>query len=103
MTLLEALAALVILGVTAVGYVSLMQESSAAARRADASSQVVAYAESSIAEAVVGGNRELSPLPAGFVRRVERRPWRAGVDELVVSVKRGDGAFVELHRLVRGR
>ena len=103
MTLLEALAALVILGLTAVGYVSLMHESSAAARRADASSQVVAYAESSLAEAVASDARDLTPLPAGLVRRVERRPWRAGLDELVVSVKSGEGAFVELHRLVRSR
>lgn len=103
MTLLEALAALVILGLTAVGYVSLMHESSAAARRADASSQVVAYAESSLAEAVATGSRELSPLPAGFARRIEQRPWRAGLNELVVSVRSDDGAFVELHRLVRAR
>ena len=48
MTLLESLVALVIIGLTAVGFLELFQGTSRSSRDADAWLQAVAYAESAM-------------------------------------------------------
>ncbi len=101
MTLLEAFTALVILGLTAVAYLTLFDGSTSAARRADASSHLVAYAQAALAEETLHAGGATTSLPRGLVRRVERRPWRPGVAELVITVRNADGDSLRLHRLVR--
>lgn len=104
MTLLEALTALVILGLSVTGYLAVFDGAARAARRADASARLVAHAEAALEEAAVrGGDADAPPPPpSGLSRRVETRPWRrAGIVELVVTVRTDDGDSVRLHRLVR--
>lgn len=104
MTLLESLVALVILGLAAVGFLELFQRASLATRDTAAWSHAVRVAELTMERAV------LMPAPVrdtigGLPRRVELRPWGAGLQELVVSVEVPPpaGATVRLHRLVTAR
>jgi len=104
MTLLEALTALVILGLSVTGFLELFGGAASAARRADVSSHLVIQAESALDEVAARGGdaRELAPTPPGIARRVELRPWRrAGIAELVVTVRNTEGDSVQLRRLVR--
>jgi type II secretory pathway pseudopilin PulG len=104
MTLLEALTALVILGLAATGFLAVFDGAARAARRADATAHLVAQAEATLAEAAVRGPdaADFTPAPAGLARRVELRPWhRAGLAELVVTVRTTEGDSVQLRRLVR--
>lgn len=101
MTLLEALVALVILGLAAVGFLELFQRASVATRDTAAWSHAVRVAELTMERAV------LTPAPLrdtlhGVHRRVELRPWGRGLHELVISVTVPPpaGATVTLHRLV---
>jgi type II secretory pathway pseudopilin PulG len=101
MTLLESIVALVILGLAAVGFLELFQRASVATRDTSGWSRAVAAAEVSMERAVL--------LPAnvrdsidGLRRRVDVRPWGAGVREIVVTVDVPPpaGASVVLRRLV---
>jgi type II secretory pathway pseudopilin PulG len=107
MTLLEALVALVILGLSAVGFLEAFQGTSRATRDAETWVQAVGYAEAAMERTKLGGGAAGAPfpdaLPPGFARRVDVRPWpgAAGVAEVTVTIALpGGGAFV-LHRLVR--
>ena len=103
MTLFEAFTALVILGLTAVAYLTLFDSSANAAHRADSSSHLVAYAEMAMTNAAVRAGDESGHSPSQPAIRVVRRPWRPGVVELVVTVTGAEGDSVQLRRLVRDR
>jgi hypothetical protein len=104
-TLFEALTALVILGLTAVGYLEVFQSGSRSAVHAHDWQRLVAEAESTMEGAMLA--RAPTPLPVttsgdGYVRHVVARPWTPGVSEVVVTVTSPRGHTFALHRLVRG-
>jgi type II secretory pathway pseudopilin PulG len=98
-SLLEALVALVVLGLTGVGFLEAFQGATRSARNAREWSTGVAYAESVLEEATLGAPPG-SDAPAGYRREVAVRPWRGGVDELAVTVTLPSGARFTLRRLV---
>jgi Tfp pilus assembly protein PilV len=105
MTLFEALVALVILGLAAVGALEAIHTSSRTTRDAAVWVQAVGYAESTMEQTKLGnGVAEIAAdptLPGGFSRRVTVQPWVRGIDRVSVSIGLpGGGAFV-LDRLVR--
>jgi len=102
MTLLEALAALVILGTTAVGFLEVFHTSARTARDAGEWAQVTSYAESLMEETKLD-SADPAPVdaPRGMSARVETRPWAPGVSEVVVVVTSATGRRLELHRLTR--
>ena len=102
MTLLESLAALVILGTTAVGFLEIFHTTARAARNADDWARVVAYAESVMEQTKVDAT-VAAPLyaPAGVSARVETRAWAPGVTEVIIVTTSRDGRRLELHRLAR--
>lgn len=103
MSLLEAVVALVIFGVTAVGFLETFQSASRSARDATAWTAAVGYAEAGV-DAAVAGAPVAGPGAdslAGFTRAVTVRPWRGGVDEITVTVTLPSGARMAAHRLVR--
>jgi len=118
MTLLEAVIAVVILGLSAVGCLDLYRASAGAARDAGEWARVVAAAEAAMEGATLGdaaqaraglpGGEAASARPAprqgeALQTRVELRPWRAGVREIVVTVTSTRGVSFALHRLARDR
>lgn len=107
MTLLEGAIALVILGLSALGFLDVFRSGASTAARARDVGAVVAMAESAMEAASLGDAviaQEALDAPDTLVaRRVEARPWGdlPGVTELVVVVTPRDGAPFELRRLVR--
>ncbi len=104
MTLLEALVALVILGLAAVGYVDVFQGGARSVQSADEWSRVVAVAESTMDQALLGTTlpaRDRSGDTSGFSRRVDVRPWRDNLSEVIVTVTSPRGLQFQVHRLVR--
>ena len=112
MTLLEALLALVILGLSAVGYLDVFQSSARSVRDADEWTRTVSMAESTMEAATLGdalqaqnavvGYGSDGGAQGGFRRRVEVRPWRGRVQEIVVTVTSPRGTAFTLRRLTRG-
>jgi Tfp pilus assembly protein PilV len=104
MTLLEALAALVILGMTAVGFLEVFHTTARTTRDAGDWAQVTAYAESVMErtklDAPATGAAAVD-APSGASSRVEYSPWAPGVREVIVVVKSATGRRLELHRLTR--
>lgn len=100
MSLLEALVALVVLGLTGVGFLEAFQGASRSARDAAAWTTAVAYAESAMEQATLGAPADSLP---GYGREVAVRPWRGGVDEVAVTVTLPTGARFTLRRLVARR
>ena len=105
MTLLESLAALVILGTTAVGFLEVFHTTARATRSATEWAQVTEYAESVMeatkvetSSAAVSGDS-----PRGLSARVESRPFAPGVSEVFVVVTSASGRRLELRRLARER
>ena len=104
MTLLESLAALVILGSTAVGFLEVFHTSARATRDAGEWAQVTAYAESVMERTKLDAPElAVADPPRGAVARVETRPWAPGVDEVIVVVMSSSGRRLELRRLTRDR
>ena len=103
MTLLESLAALVILGTTAVGFLEVFHTSARVTRDAGEWAQVTAYAESVMERTkVTGADADAAAdAPRGVSARVETRPWAPGVSQVTVVVTSGDGRRLELRRLTR--
>jgi Tfp pilus assembly protein PilV len=97
-TLLEALVALVILGVSATAFLGLFQRASHSARDAAEWTRTVAYAESGM-EAIALGTAPVDTL-AGFARSVALRPWRTGLREVAVTVTSPRGVQFTLRRVV---
>ena len=103
MTLFEAFTALVILGLTAVAYLTLFDGAAHAAHRADTTSHLVAYAEMATTDAALRDGDANGHSASAPAIRIVRRPWRPGLFELVVTVIGADGDSVQLRRLVRAR
>lgn len=108
MTLLEALVALVIIGLSAVGYLDVFQSSARSVRDAGEWTRTVALAESAMEAATLGDalQAQAGALPAeareaGYRERVDVRPWRPGVYEIAVTVTAPRGTSFTLHRLMR--
>jgi type II secretory pathway pseudopilin PulG len=104
MTLLEAMVALVILGLSAVGFLEGFQGASRSATDAEAWTRAAAYAEEGIESGAIGGaalrDASSTPLPEGFARTIEVRPWRGSVNDVVVTVTFPRGGRLVVHRLV---
>ena len=102
MTLLESLAALVILGSTAVGFLEMFHTAARVTRDAGEWAQVTAYAESVMEQTKLGApESDAVAAPRGVTARVAMRPWAPGVDEVVVVVTSSTGRRLELRRLTR--
>jgi Tfp pilus assembly protein PilV len=88
MTLLEALAALVILGTTAVGFLEVFHTTARVTRDAGEWAQVSSFAESAMERTKLGeGEAEIaSDAPRGASARIETRPCSPGVTEVIVVV-----------------
>lgn len=105
MTLLETVVALVVLGLSAVGFLELFQRVSTSARDTVAWTQAVAVAEATMERAIVGEPLAARDTLGGLRRAVQVRPWRGGVQEITVSVELPPPgtATVTVRRLVTAR
>ena len=110
MTLPEALVALVILGLSAVGYLDVFRSSAGSVREADEWTHVVALGETAMEGATLGDALQAQrgllgdgDRAAGFQQRIDVVPWRAGIDEVVVTVTSPRGTTFILRRLARQR
>lgn len=103
MTLLESLAALIILGTTAVGFLEVFHTTARVTRDAGEWAQVTAFAESVMerTKLVDSAGDAIADAPAGVSARVEARPWAPGVREVTVVVVSSGGRRLELRRLTR--
>ena len=110
MTLLESLAALVILGTTAIGFLEVFHTSARATRAAAEWAQAVGYAESlmestKVDDGTTARSLEVAPnagdRPRGYVSQVDTRAWAPGVHEVIVVVTSPTGRRLELRRLAR--
>jgi Tfp pilus assembly protein PilV len=103
MTLLESLAALVILGTTAVGFLEVFHTTARVTRDAAEWAQVSEYAESVMERTKVEAPSDdiAGDAPRGVTARVEARPFAPGVSEVVVVVTSPGGRRLELRRLTR--
>lgn len=112
MTLLEALLALVILALSAVGYLDVFRGSAHSVRASADWTRLVSLAESRMEGAALGDALQAQEArrrgngvvdDAGYRQEVDVRPWRDGVNEIVVRVTAPDGTSYELRRLARER
>ena len=108
MTMLEALAALLILGASAVGFLGVFQNGARSMQSAAEWNRATAVAEATLEQAVrekLQGTAPLEPLGSagGFEARVRSEPWSAHVDDVIVRVVLPDGRSMSVHRLVRRR
>ena len=108
MTMLEALAALVILGASAAGFLGVFQNGARSMQSASAWNRATAVAEATLSDAVrahtEGTSRDLTLENAEvFQVRVESQAWSTNVDDLIVRVTLPDGRTMTVHRLVRRR
>lgn len=105
MTLLEALVALLILGLSAVGYLDVFQGGARAVVAADDWTQTVAVADAALEAATLGdalqAQEALRGIDTRWNPRVESRPFAPGLSEVVVTVTSPRGTSYVVHRLVR--
>ena len=104
-SLLEALVALVILGVSAVGYLDVFQSGVASAIRSNEWTRLVAEAEAVVEAASLGdalqAQQALAEPDSGWERQLQVRPFAADLSELVVTVTSPRGTTFTVHRLLR--
>lgn len=100
MTLLEGVIALVVLGLSAVGFLDVFRSGADAATRAASWTELVQEAEAAMESASSGVPLEVVTR-SDMRREVSTRPWRPGLDEILVEVRSPDGARFEVRRLVR--
>jgi prepilin-type N-terminal cleavage/methylation domain-containing protein len=104
LTLLETMVALVILGVVVVGYLELFAATARSTEDLDLWSSAVAYAENAVESVkldpsfAIANSRQ--SLPGGFERRVDLRPWGAGLQLASITVQLPDGRTFALSRLL---
>lgn len=110
MTLLEAVVALVILALSAIGCLELSQRASQFEYSANQWNAAVSVAETRMAQMVLGASdesaqssTELSAMEAARLSgtQVTREPWKRGLDLITVSVPVTDGKVYVLRKLVR--
>ena len=104
MTLLEGLVALVITGLAALAFLGVFEQQAQATRERVAWNDAVAWAESGMEAAKAGGAALAAAAgerEAGLERRIERRRWQGGLDEVIVTVRARDGQVVTLRRLAQ--
>jgi hypothetical protein len=110
MTLMEAVVALVILALAAVGCLELAQGASRLEFAANEWNAAISVAESRMAQASLNATSESTQemLPVGSRdaarlegTRVTREAWRPGLDLVSVTVPVTDGKEYVLRRLVR--
>lgn len=105
MSLLEAFVSLVILGLTAAGYLDVFQSGASAAAQAAEWTHLVADAESAMEAAALGdalqAQQAIDAPDEGYTRRVDVRPFNEDVSDVVVTVTSPRGTVFALHRLVR--
>jgi type II secretory pathway pseudopilin PulG len=106
MTLLETLVALVILGLSAVGFLELFHGTGRSASDAEAWTRAVAVAESTMETATLsvsgtGDLAALSNLASDSARQVSVRPVNARIVDVQVTVALPRGGRYVLHRLTR--
>lgn len=103
MTLLESVVALAIVSLSAVGYLGVYQESMRGAHVAAEWREASAHAGAVLDDAVVAVQQGRIPAPGDAVCRVDVRPWRGGLSDVVVTVRLADGRTLTVHRLTRTR
>jgi Tfp pilus assembly protein PilV len=104
MTLLEALLAVVILGLSAVGYLQVFQGSAQSIRAAEQWNRAAAVAESYMERELVSRREGAAPPPSttdGISARVQVTPWSGRLRDVTVMVALPDGRTLTVHRLVR--
>lgn len=107
MTILEGVIALVVLGVSAVGYLDVFRGGADATSRAAGWTRAVSVAEAAMEAASLGdplqAQQVLGAADPGVERRIEARPWGnvAGLTEVVVTVRVPGTPEFTLRRLVR--
>ena len=107
MTLLEPLVALVILGLSATGFLQAFQGASRSILAAEDWLHAVGYAEAGMEETKLGGGAGATPfprpVPRGFSRTVSVQPWEGapGVELVTVTVTLPGGGTFSLQRLAR--
>ena len=104
MTLLEAIVALVILGLVVLSYLELFAGTVRSSDQAQTWSQAVVYAEDAMetAKLEVAGPRVVlgERLGGGFKRQVEVNPYGPSLARVTVVVSLPQGGRFELERLV---
>lgn len=116
MTLIEAIAALVIVGLSAVGWIGLAQGTTRTTRDIAQWEMMVSVAEStmeaallarqdeaqgrSLPESVDGASASEALRALGVRATVTARAWGPGLSEVVVTVIAADGTPFTLHRIV---
>lgn len=107
MTLLEGVVALVVLGLSAMGFLDVFRSGASTAAHARDVARTVAIAESAMESAALGdlalAQNALGVQDPGISRHIVARAWAGapGVTEVVVVVTPREGAPFELRRLVR--
>jgi prepilin-type N-terminal cleavage/methylation domain-containing protein len=106
-TLLEAMVALVILGLVSLAYLELFGGTVRATESAVHWSRAVEFAEDGMERLKLTPESEWNHGPehldGGFARRVETRPWRDGLLTVSVVVTLPGGGEFAVSRLMEGR
>ncbi|MEP6764607.1 MAG: hypothetical protein ABJB66_09870 [Gemmatimonadaceae bacterium] len=97
MTLMEAVVALVILSLVAIGCLELSQEASQLELSATQWNRAVTLAESRMSQYTSGAPTD---VPNSSDVQLSRVAWRNGFDVVTVSVLVGSGKRYELHRVL---
>lgn len=104
MTLLEGVVALVILALTAVGYLEAFQGNARSLRNASDWTRTAALAESAMESALAHPTPDTTvAMSDGEVVTVAHTPWpgAAPVQDVAVTVRLADGHTMTVHRLTR--
>jgi Tfp pilus assembly protein PilV len=105
MNLLEAVVALVILGLTATGFLDLFARGSSGAAQAEQWERTVAAAESAMEAVTLGDALQAQQAVAGadprYAAQVDVRPFAGDVVRVTVTVTSPNGPAFSVQRLVR--
>jgi Tfp pilus assembly protein PilE len=102
MTLLESFIALVVLGLSALGFLELFQQVAARTAATAGRAHIVAIAEATM-ERALSDRSAIAPTvrdSAGVRQRVELRQHPSGLLDVVVTVEHARDGQITLHRLV---
>jgi type II secretory pathway pseudopilin PulG len=104
MTLLEAMVALAILGLSAVGYLGVFQSATRQSEATAAWATAAATADAALQRGLAARDAG-RPLPADAApgATLTSQPWSAHAEDLVAIVRLPGGQVLRVHRLVRVR